>query len=198
MIDIGGGSVANSTRNSLARIPLRWMIRECFKMNTGIQFEAERLKEVGLDPATLWPVVLPRPPPLPVPKQLGPPASESSNTDQDQTKRSSSMDKTPVRSEAAETRGAIDLTDVDEIGEDGGDGTAEKVRTFVSEEIEELDDAMCPLYDQLVLAKGWWILELLPMRQRVQKDDGTWKRTIEYVFTNVCLVLGFVLIDEIG
>ncbi|RPD64674.1 hypothetical protein L227DRAFT_571135 [Lentinus tigrinus ALCF2SS1-6] len=51
--DIGGGSVENSTTFSLARIPLRWMVRECFKANTGIRFHAESLKHIGLDPATL-------------------------------------------------------------------------------------------------------------------------------------------------
>lgn len=53
--DVGGGSVLDETKYSLARIPLRWMIRECFRTNTGIRFHAELLKEVGLDPCTLWP-----------------------------------------------------------------------------------------------------------------------------------------------
>jgi len=52
--------VGNGVKPTLARIPLRWMIRECFKTNSGILFHAEGLKTVGLDPATLWPVVLPR------------------------------------------------------------------------------------------------------------------------------------------
>jgi len=48
--DVGGGSVPNGERHSLARIPLRWMIRECFKVNTGIIFDAHMLlHEVGLD-----------------------------------------------------------------------------------------------------------------------------------------------------
>ncbi|KAI0640161.1 hypothetical protein C8Q77DRAFT_1044697 [Trametes polyzona] len=54
--DVGGGSVPDSTRHSLARIPLRWMIRECFRTGTGIRFHGELLKDIGLDPATLWPV----------------------------------------------------------------------------------------------------------------------------------------------
>ena len=37
-VDTGGGSVRNGTRHTLARIPLRWMIRQCFLANTGIQF----------------------------------------------------------------------------------------------------------------------------------------------------------------
>lgn len=34
--DVGGGAVRNETRHVLARIPLRWMIRETFRCNTGI------------------------------------------------------------------------------------------------------------------------------------------------------------------
>lgn len=33
-LDVGGGSVPNDTPHSLARIPLRWMIRECFLAKT--------------------------------------------------------------------------------------------------------------------------------------------------------------------
>lgn len=77
--DIGGGSVPNGTRNSLARIPLRWMIRQCFLANTGIMFHKSTFPKVGLDPDTLYPIVLPRPPmilqdrnkhTIPVPKPL--------------------------------------------------------------------------------------------------------------------------------
>ncbi|KAJ7210400.1 hypothetical protein GGX14DRAFT_363421, partial [Mycena pura] len=53
--DVGGGSIANDTRYSLTRIPLRWMVRECFKADTGIMFDAARLFELGRDPATLHP-----------------------------------------------------------------------------------------------------------------------------------------------
>jgi hypothetical protein len=60
--DIGGGSVANGTRNSLARIPLRWMIRQSFLANTGIMFHKDTLPKVGLDPDTLYPHLLPTPP----------------------------------------------------------------------------------------------------------------------------------------
>ncbi len=45
----------DSEKHSLARIPLRWMIREVFRTNTGIRFHAELLKDIGLDPASLWP-----------------------------------------------------------------------------------------------------------------------------------------------
>ena len=38
------------------------MIRECFKTHSGIIFNTDGMKAIGLDPATIYPVVLPRPP----------------------------------------------------------------------------------------------------------------------------------------
>ena len=52
------------TRHTLARIPLRWMIRQCFLTGTGIQFHTDLLRTVGLDPVALYPFVQPRPPPV--------------------------------------------------------------------------------------------------------------------------------------
>ncbi|KAG6864997.1 hypothetical protein C0991_005732 [Blastosporella zonata] len=65
-IDVGGGSVVDGTPHTLARIPLRWMIRECFKADCGIIFISDELRLVGLDPATLYPHVQQRPSPLPL------------------------------------------------------------------------------------------------------------------------------------
>ncbi|KAI9566395.1 hypothetical protein HD554DRAFT_2117826 [Boletus coccyginus] len=62
--DVGGGSVPNGTRNSLARIPLRWMIRQCFLANTGIMFHRSMFKQIGMDDAMLYPHVVERPPPI--------------------------------------------------------------------------------------------------------------------------------------
>ncbi|KAF7351811.1 hypothetical protein MVEN_01142200 [Mycena venus] len=42
----GGGSVNNEMPHSLARIPLRWMIRECFEAKTGMMFDVQRLQEL--------------------------------------------------------------------------------------------------------------------------------------------------------
>lgn len=55
-------AVTNGTPHSLARIPLRWMIRECFKCETGIIFQVEMLRKLGMDVDSLFPIVLPRPP----------------------------------------------------------------------------------------------------------------------------------------
>ncbi|KAI0829014.1 hypothetical protein BC628DRAFT_1417379 [Trametes gibbosa] len=117
--DVGGGSVADDVPHTLARIPLRWMIRECFKMDTGIRFHGELLRAIGLDPAALHPIVLDRPPALrPEPdvhlRSVAPPLPHT------------------------------------------------------TEEEHEVRDALTPLYDQLVLAPYWWLLEILPSKHRWQ------------------------------
>jgi hypothetical protein len=67
--------VKNGTRHSLARIPLRWMIRECFTTHTGIIFDAHMLRnEVGLDIESIYRAPEPLPPPdgpLPPPQSHG-------------------------------------------------------------------------------------------------------------------------------
>jgi len=64
--DVGGGSVENGTPYTLAKISLRWMIRECFKAKTRIMFISDALRVIGLDPTSLSPLVRKRPSPLPV------------------------------------------------------------------------------------------------------------------------------------
>ncbi|KAJ6548528.1 hypothetical protein B0H19DRAFT_1265350 [Mycena capillaripes] len=55
-----GGSVSNGTTHALSRIPLRWMIRECFVTKTGIRFKAAKLRTAGLDHTKLYPEVTER------------------------------------------------------------------------------------------------------------------------------------------
>lgn len=146
--DVGGGSVPNGTRNSLARIPLRWMIRECFRANTGIQFHRESFKDVGLDPDTLYPFVEPRPPAL--------------------------MPSAALVAQVEAAAHAAEPTDETLIDQVQASPTA--ATTFKTEEIEELADALSPIYDELKISKTWWILEILPMRQREQnRRDFTWE-----------------------
>ncbi|KAK7695135.1 hypothetical protein QCA50_002325 [Cerrena zonata] len=139
--DVGGGSVPNDTRHNLARIPLRWMIRECFRMDTGIRFHSSVLKSVGLDPASLYPKVLDRPEAIfTIPPTIADPThARESTTDTTQT--------------------LVDGSAID---------------SQLTEEEEDLLDALSPVYDQLSLAPGWWILELLPMRFKKQHSDNSW------------------------
>ncbi|KAF9525908.1 hypothetical protein CPB83DRAFT_858827 [Crepidotus variabilis] len=151
--DIGGGSVSNRTRHSLARIPLRWMIRECFKTETGIMFNSDKLLEIGLDPTTLYPYVAPRPPALPLGamKLQKPPA-----------------DPLPIRADKLFKKKQKSAAIKDAAMEQ------QRVPFLGSEEEEELRDAVSPKYDQLSLAKGWWVLEVLPLKLRYQRADNQW------------------------
>ncbi|KZT27513.1 hypothetical protein NEOLEDRAFT_1130481 [Neolentinus lepideus HHB14362 ss-1] len=153
--DVGGGSVSNDTPHSLARIPLRWMIRQCFLTNTGIMFHGQLLKRIGLDPDALYPVVKPRPPPLKVQDchRIFDRVTEAQNA------LDSSSD--PNAQPSQSIPGGMDI----EFGNLG---------RMANEEEEDLADSLCPLYDELVIAKWWWILELLPFKHRRQKHDGSW------------------------
>ncbi|KAF7358959.1 DUF2235 domain-containing protein [Mycena sanguinolenta] len=143
--DVGGGSVANDVVQNLARIPLRWMIRECFKTNSGIMFTCEGLRSIGLDPDKLYPEVAPRPPALP----LGNLRIQSIPSKQLSKKQT----------EAAITNFA------------NGETTPPTHRT---EEELDLLDSVCPIYDQLSLSWPWWILEFLPIKQHYHQGDNSW------------------------
>ncbi|PPQ75323.1 hypothetical protein CVT24_007036 [Panaeolus cyanescens] len=234
--DVGGGAVSNKTRHSLARITLRWMVRECFKTNTGIMFNSEALLGIGMDPSTLYPFVVPRPPPIPVkpaedaPSSMnrgdGVPAKDKEKAEegervfriQNPPKKRITIrphyylsklnpkfkigNKGGVPSPSPSTPALAVAGSSDEKHEDG-DGekeggkkrrkkeepsaaellrehadhspSAHKPTPFLgSEEEEEVRDAMSPKYDQLKLAKGWWIYEILPLRLRYQREDDVW------------------------
>lgn len=146
--DVGGGSVDNGTPHALARIPLRWMIRECFKTKTGILFMADGLRAVGLDPASLYPTVQPRPLALPV----GPSLIQNIPAKHILPRLHFPDGYTPIPSDLPAK----------------------------TEEEHELLDAMAPIYDQLDLAWFWWILEILPQRQRYQLADKTWEKKFTF------------------
>ena len=131
--DVGGGAVKNGTRHALSRIPLRWMIRECFLTQTGIMFKADALREVGLDPSRLYPHVLPRPEAL-----------------------------------------LLEQANPDRVGYKNGAVSVVQPGVILSEEEEDLADALSPINDQLSLSPVWWVLELVPMRQKCLRKNGTW------------------------
>ncbi|KAK2462564.1 hypothetical protein APHAL10511_005407 [Amanita phalloides] len=162
--DIGGGSVENGTRYSLARIPLRWMVRECFKAKTGILFNTTSLFDIGLDPNSVYPQVHCRPEAFYDRAKMQvierPPSS----------KPFLSSVRNLFRSYAAK----IDAMETDK------DKTSRP--KFISEEDEELRDALSPKFDQLKMKWFWWILEVLPLSMRSQKDDDQW---VSYIGVNM-------------
>ncbi|KAK0445919.1 hypothetical protein EV421DRAFT_1734551 [Armillaria borealis] len=154
-IDVGGGSVKDSTRYSLSRIPLRWMIRECFKAETGIMFDSERLREIGLDPATLYPFVTARPPALSVGSAMIPTGRR----------------KTLLLKRLVSKLRRHPLPVSDE-GQPFAQEASIEDPPIGTEEEEELRDALSLMYDQLKLSKSWWILELVPLEFRQQVENG--------------------------
>ncbi|KAG6828485.1 hypothetical protein H0H87_001826 [Tephrocybe sp. NHM501043] len=149
--DIGGGSVDNKTRNSLARIPLRWMVRECFKARTGILFHTNALRTIGLDPCTLYPHVLPRPPPTVNATDY---AFEKANKPSI-FRRITAHQRRKKNAEAMKVVMTNDHSKIDE-------------------EMEDLRDALSPVYDQLELKRWWWLLEILPLNLRYQNGNNEW------------------------
>ncbi|TDL15310.1 hypothetical protein BD410DRAFT_778252 [Rickenella mellea] len=189
--DVGGGSVKNGTLNSLARIPLRWMIRQCFLTDTGIIFDADLMKEIGLDPATIY---NPRPKRIPAPRdaviespEWQPCAIVSllmfiGRVIWIAVKIVFSAAMWPFKhlwllvrfSEPVKWLcGQLDIKPP----------TKRAVRDVpdfvilslpvdtVNEEKEELIDALQPIYDELNLAWWWWIVEYLPLKHCSQKGN---------------------------
>ncbi|KAF9460648.1 hypothetical protein BDZ94DRAFT_888541 [Collybia nuda] len=137
--DVGGGAVHHGIRHSLARISLRWMVRQCFLTGTGIIFTTDSIKKLGFDPNSLYPAVSQRPAPLPV---------------EDLEIRRVPKPRTT-------------LTKLRQ-----GEWPDEPEPKQMSEEEEELYDALTPSYDQLELKRAWWLLEIVPaMRRSVVNDE---------------------------
>jgi hypothetical protein len=146
--DVGGGAVKNGTRHALSRIPLRWMIRECFLTQTGIMFKADGLRGIGLDPSRLYPDILPRPEAL-----------------------------------------SLKEADPNRVSYKNGVVSIVEPGITLSEEEEDLADALSPINDQLSLSPVWWILEVVPMRQKCLRKDGTWGTKMKSAFREFCMLM---------
>ncbi|KAJ1299796.1 hypothetical protein OPQ81_000695 [Rhizoctonia solani] len=226
--DVGGGSVKNGERYSLARISLRWMVRQCFKCDTGIMFHSNLLEDIGISPESLWPKVLHRPPAImsldQIPKSVPstPPLIERQsepalpaysrlplpdstndpkfNAGHPGFKDASALDINDPRHPSARKYTPYDtITDRQhtqlsrrvnpvepyipiwgirpghEIRDLGPESRVER-EPFISEEVEDLKDALSPIYDQLTLNWWWWILEFIPIKQVWRKKDRSWRR----------------------
>ena len=175
--DVGGGAVANDQRHKLSQVPLRWMLRQCFECNTGILFNTEKLAEKGLDVHTLYPVYtsLRKPVVGPSPKMM---EKYESSTLAPLKKRSTHIQTIPEEKELKDKRESevhgtkfADEVPEDEITEPEGEWTPEQV--------EDYFDAMAPVNDQLVQAKGWWILEAWPIKVRIQREgEDEWEKKV--------------------
>lgn len=79
-----------------------------------------------------------------------------------------------VESEFEATERVVEVDDEDEAA-------ADDVYRIPVEDEEDQKDALQREYDQLQAAWYWWILEFMPLRERVRRPDGTWKKKWWYV-----------------
>jgi len=159
--DIGGGAVRNETRHVLARIPLRWMIRETFRCNTGILYKRDALAETGLDVPSLWPKVQKRQRP-----SVGP---SPAVLELSKHRELPALSRRPFALKHFTKHGNLDYP------------TSAGEADLLPEQIEDYFDAMAPMNDQLLQARGWWLGELWPVKIRVQcrtNDDWTKRLTM--------------------
>ncbi|TVY38900.1 Uncharacterized protein LSUB1_G002833 [Lachnellula subtilissima] len=170
--DVGGGAVVNEERHMLSRIPLRWMIRQCFETNTGILFSTAALAESGIDIPTVWPLYL-------TPKR--PVVGPSPTT----VEKYESGALPPIKRRSTAFGVDRDEKKSDMLAEfSRAHGYSEKKRRrleaeLLPEHVEDHFDAMAPINDQLVLAKGWWVLEVWPVKVRIQKKDTeVWEKVV--------------------
>lgn len=80
-----------------------------------------------------------------------------------------------VESEFEATERVVEVDDEDEA-------VADDVYRIPVEDEEDRKDALQREYDQLQAAWYWWILEFMPLRERVRRPDGTWKKKWWYVW----------------
>jgi hypothetical protein len=118
------------------------MVREIFKAKAGIFFLTDRLYEIGLDPSTIFPVVRERP----VSKVV---KEENKIREPDPEE----MATRPPMYRSWKTL-PVKRSDPLETGPAAMSG---------SEEDEELNDALSPVYDQMSIKKRWWFVEILPL-----------------------------------
>jgi uncharacterized protein (DUF2235 family) len=156
--DIGGGAVANETRHMLSRIPLRWMIRQCFECDTGIAFDTAALAEIGLDVHTLYPKYKPvcKPPTGPSPDLFEKYENEEFPP---LYRRSAFLELEGDRKE--------DIFHMDHRF------------AYLPECTEDYFDGLGDVHDQLVDAKSWWVLEVWPVKVRILARDGEgWEKRV--------------------
>ena len=159
--DVGGGSVKNDEPYSLARIPLRWMIRECFKTGTGIVFDARMLRDdVGLDiDEGIGPTAV-------VPKRLSPGVLRKP-TGGELEGFSPRHIPDAIMSELSSPSRWIQgkLSSLRLHNSKKPKHTSQRPKHVSSKESDEdINDALSPIVDQIKMHPAWNIIEWMPCK----------------------------------
>ena len=148
--------MVNGTRHSLARIPLRWMIRECFKLEVGIIFDEHMLKnKVGLDIDSI----------LEAPKRLSPSETDClAEPDPETELQGSPFNHILVTVLGYPFRWIWQRLPSLLVRESSQAERSRPNFTSRSEAEEELADTLSPVYDQLKKHTYWKIMEWIPCK----------------------------------
>lgn len=162
----------------LSRVPLRWMVRQCFECNTGIIFGTGALAEAGIDVPNVWPVY--KKPSRPV---VGPSPNMIEQYEAGELpslrRRSTALgvDK-DQRKKSLGGSSKEEMISHDEISDLNEKEDPSQNFCLLPEHAEDHFDAMAPINDQLEQAKSWWVLEFWPVKVRVQKSDEQWEKVV--------------------
>ena len=146
----------NATRPNLAHISLRWMVRECFKKNTGMIFDAEKIQKIGINPANLYPVYKSR------------------------SQESSFVPLGPAKIQVIEPQSWASWA-YSFVPSFPSFSPKKKINPFdlttPTQTEDELDaaDALAPMYDQLAIHPiKWGALENMKLDKEKKLADGSW------------------------
>jgi Uncharacterized alpha/beta hydrolase domain (DUF2235) len=166
--DVGGGSVDNQVLHSLSDISLHWMVRQVIQSKSGVIFDQDALVRAGLDVEAVYAKM--------EAKEAVDTATNDSNGQND--KRSGSIMPESHQERISENPPVPDVQ-------------AKTLRSYPTMQWPERNaedatdagnlDAFASIYDQLVISKLWWILEVLPTPYSYQDATRHWHHTIRYV-----------------
>jgi hypothetical protein len=152
--DVGGGSHNHKTKESLSYIPLRWMIKECL-VHTDIMFDHESLKHFGFDLLNL--------------------VQHLEKEGIDVKARGFDIKALKAIAEMATQQTYEEDSVKAQLHEPRPHGLMALLSNVVHR-AKARADSLARIWDQLVEARSWWVLEFIPMLATYQEGDGTWIR----------------------
>lgn len=200
--------VKNHERHMLSRIPLRWMLRQCFECNTGILFSTAALAETGIDVPTIYPVYQRTKRPIVGPSPdlveqyeagaLPPLRRRSTALGIDSSKKEPGVERKShgghnttnghVNGNQHE-KSSFDYINSEDMNDRGDiynpllhhpQPKPFHALDLLPEQVEDHFDARSPLNDMLAIAKGWWVLELWPVKVLVERKESAtgWEKVV--------------------
>jgi hypothetical protein len=156
------------------------MIRQCFACNTGIIFDTSSLADVGIDVPSVWPTYIRNKVPVVGPSptamehyeagSLPPIWRRSTALKADQKNKQKKKDAQKQKKGTAEQEIFFHTdpsTDAEGLSLE-----------LLPEQVEDHFDALQPINDMLKQAKGWWVLEVWPVKVKIQKKTDQWEKKL--------------------